>query len=144
MTREEISRSMECVLESDKRTIKNPISEYGWLFDKIYKWKKSLEQEPCEDAISREVVQKWYCQNCCGRGKHNCSYYPCNEIKDILNLPSVTPQPKTGHWIAVENEDMETVGYYCSECDLPMETENQTRFCPQCGSYNGGNDNGDE
>lgn len=49
MTREEILRSMEYALESDKRTIKNPISEYGWLFDKIYEWKKSLELEPCED-----------------------------------------------------------------------------------------------
>ena len=61
MTREEILRSMECVLESDKRTIKNPISEYGWLFDKIYKWKKSLEQEPktgyCEDIDRNKLLK---------------------------------------------------------------------------------------
>ena len=49
-------------------------------------------------------------------------------------LPPVTPQQRTGRWIAVENEEMKTVGYYCSECDLPMETENQTRFCPNCGT----------
>ncbi len=38
-----------------------------------------------------------------------------------------------GHWIAVENEEMETIGYYCSKCDLPMETEEQTDYCPNCG-----------
>lgn len=43
-------------------------------------------------------------------------------------------EPKMGRWLAVENEDMETVGYYCSECDLPMETEEQTSFCPNCGA----------
>ena len=55
-------------------------------------------------------------------------------IKYIEDLPSIQPKPKTGHWIAVENEEMKTVGYYCSECDLPMETEYQTKFCPNCGS----------
>lgn len=55
-------------------------------------------------------------------------------VDRIMDLPSVNPQPKTGHWIAEENEEMETIGYYCSECDLPMETENQTRFCPNCGA----------
>ena len=43
-------------------------------------------------------------------------------------------EPKTGRWIAVENEEMETVGYYCSKCDLPMETEQRTNFCPNCGA----------
>lgn len=49
-------------------------------------------------------------------------------------IKALKQEPKTGHWIAVENEEMETIGYYCSECDLPMETENQTRFCPNCGA----------
>ena len=39
-----------------------------------------------------------------------------------------------GHWIAEENEEMETIGYYCSECDLPMETEEKTNYCPNCGA----------
>lgn len=52
----------------------------------------------------------------------------------LYDLPPVTPQPKTGRWIAVENEEMEVVGYYCSECDLPMETKQRTNFCPNCGA----------
>lgn len=52
----------------------------------------------------------------------------------VKQLPSVTPKQKMGRWLAVENEDMETVGYYCSECDLPLETEERTPFCPNCGA----------
>ena len=54
------------------------------------------------------------------------SVYALDDLVEAIN--------KTGNWIAVENEEMETIGYYCSECDLPMETENQTRFCPNCGA----------
>lgn len=52
---------------------------------------KALEQEPCEDCISREYAIKQ-----CGFGMTNLL------IADSLRrLPPVTPQPKTGHWIPV-------------------------------------------
>ena len=60
-------------------------------------------------------------------------------IKDVADTLAkhgliVEQEPKPGHWIAEENEEMETIGYYCSECDLPMETEKRTDFCPNCGA----------
>lgn len=39
-----------------------------------------------------------------------------------------------GYWVAEENEEMEIVGYFCSECDCPMETEEKSNFCPNCGA----------
>ena len=39
-----------------------------------------------------------------------------------------------GKWIPTENEEMETDGYFCSVCSLPMETEEKTDFCPNCGA----------
>ena len=39
-----------------------------------------------------------------------------------------------GYWLATENEDMEVIGYYCSRCDLPMETDEKTDYCPNCGA----------
>ena len=39
-----------------------------------------------------------------------------------------------GKWIPTENEEMEIDGYFCSVCDLPMETEEKTDFCPNCGA----------
>lgn len=52
----------------------------------------------------------------------------------LTRLPSVIPQRKRGRWRSIENEDMKIVAYYCSECDLPMETEKRTMYCPNCGA----------
>jgi len=38
-----MDRSMECVMESDPRTLKNPQHEYGWLFETIAEWRKELK-----------------------------------------------------------------------------------------------------
>lgn len=94
---------------------------------------KALEQEPCEDCISRQAViialGEWIVS-----GEYQYTNATDYLVKRIKALPPVKLKSKIGHWIAVENEEMETMGYYCSECDLPMETENQTRFCPNCGA----------
>ena len=94
---------------------------------------KALEQEPCEDCISRQdVINAFYIQS----DDEGWWTGTVQDVEELLNsLQSTQSKPKTGHWIAVENEEMETIGYYCSECDLPMETENQTRFCPNCGCH---------
>lgn len=47
---------------------------------------------------------------------------------------NVRPIIPKGKWIATENEEMEIDGYFCSVCDLPMETEEKTDYCPNCGA----------
>lgn len=47
----------------------------------------------------------------------------------IKNLPPVTPQPKTGHWIFDEILDRH---YYCSECKS-MGVD-YWDYCPNCGA----------
>lgn len=37
-----LDRSMECTLESDPRSLKNPECEYGYLFDHIHKWRETI------------------------------------------------------------------------------------------------------
>ena len=39
-----LDHSMECVMESDKRTLRNPESADGWLFDIIHEWRKELDR----------------------------------------------------------------------------------------------------
>ena len=58
---------------------------------------KALEQEPCDDAISRQAVldKKELVELEDGQ-----SFY-CISPEDIETLPPVTPQPKTGNWIPV-------------------------------------------
>lgn len=59
-------------------------------------------------------------------------------MRDILHLPSVTPQRPKGEWI-VEQGDRET-GYdgciMCSECSA--EGFQEWEYCPNCGAEMGG------
>lgn len=56
-----------------------------------------------------------------------------NLFKALEIIKNGTPLPK-GRWIATENEEMNIDGYFCSCCDLPMETEERTKYCPNCGA----------
>ena len=59
---------------------------------------KLLAQEPCEDAISRQAVINALCDGCelFKSGEQTCRS-KCEEYHFLATLPSVTPQPKTGH-----------------------------------------------
>lgn len=99
---------------------------------------KALSVEPFEDAINRNNVEE--CIELMTDINGDTVY--AVRMSDIRQLHPVTPQPKIGKWLAVENEDMYTVDYYCSECDLPLETAERTPFCPNCGSKMGVEQNG--
>ena len=113
---------------------------------------KILEQEPCDDAISRQDAIR-ICEE---RGHDNSAY--C-----IRQLPSVNPQeqkycdrnicvsneyngigcdecevtksqnPKTGHW---DKKDLGHVEYsaVCSECGEWTYWSERSNFCPNCGA----------
>ena len=100
-----------------------------------------LEQEPCDDAISREktmqIVRKWFDRDAA----------PSDLKDEIESLPPVTPAEKVGHWIPPQCDDgMSDPIYYqvrCSECgfDLDPQTFGEElkkygadRFCPNCGA----------
>lgn len=76
---------------------------------------KALEQDPCEDCISRQAVMDivdFY--------KTNPQHYSADAlIDDIQKLPPVQPEQKAGHWIEKYAEDGcgELYSYWmCSEC----------------------------
>lgn len=86
-----------------------------------------LEQEPCEDAISREATLKPY------NGLNDEDTISVWLIrKNIEQQPPVTPQPKTGKWIDSPN------GYFthCSECGLHGDKGIYKHYgwCPKCGA----------
>ena len=88
-------------------------------------------QQPSEDCIRRQAVRELICQN---NDKYGYSDRFHEFTERCLHLPSVIPQRPEGRWIATENEEMNIDGYYCSCCDLPMETEEKTKYCPNCGA----------
>lgn len=60
---------------------------------------KALEQEPCDDAISRQAVLEAFKP----RGIAEDVWQECNEYKVLMSLPSVNLQPKTGHCTACKH-----------------------------------------
>lgn len=127
-----------------------PCNDYGDLYTIRKKWNtyeiikimdkiKKLAQ-PCENCVSREAVhdmvrklKRWCVRS--EDGKFNNVGLLYDDVQfGIENLPPVQPERAKGKWIAQENEEMQNVGYYCSNCDMLMETEDKTRFYPNCGA----------
>lgn len=119
MTREEAIDIVKCIAWHDLRPSEEDIEQAI----------ESLEQEPCEDAISRQaLIEKATSWN-----KHFTDSERCVSLTDIQNAPPVNPEPKTGHWINPTTMQCmkEQVFYYCSVCGKYADAN---KFCPNCGA----------
>lgn len=93
---------------------------------------KAIEQQPCEDCISREAVDEYI--------THLLSGYLYDEertrLEDlttyIWELPSVQPTRPTGHWI-VSYPDGARV-FKCNQCNKYADIHHATDYCPNCGA----------
>ena len=103
----------------------------------LYEAIKALEQEPCEDAISREdalmaLTGEWT----------DSTELIYRFIRQIRTLPSVDPQPKTGHWInwkEAGNYIPSETRFECSVCHDAAQTlcngfDLLSSYCPNCGA----------
>lgn len=113
---------------------------------------KALEQEPCEDAISREELLKaidtWDRFGVDDTNSlfrldnlslpHYVPYIHYDDvIKCIKGMPSVNPQePKAGHWI--DHQEGRWIYAKCSECGEIHDTA--SNYCPSCGCLMDKND----
>lgn len=111
---------------------------------------KTLEQQPCEDVVSRaEIIHTLNTMDryvadeltLCDTDKK----YPKNEVfivDDVYeliaeNLPSVQPQPKRGRWKYV----VDKTGHWVWECnDCVWQQRFATNYCPDCGADMRGED----
>ena len=93
---------------------------------------KALEQEPCEDAIDRKLVCAFIAGLISDDGERE------KGLEYIRNMPSVNPQPKTGHWIKMLLTDMSDIAGQCSECGFIHKFIGghtaQYNYCPNCGA----------
>lgn len=90
---------------------------------------EALDQQPCEDAIRRDMVKKWICNTC--PDDSECQR-DCDAIKGIDALPSVTQ--KSGRWIFVDKAKEHA---HCSECDygnVDLFDGRPHNYCPNCGA----------
>ncbi len=87
---------------------------------------QALEQEPCTDSVSVEAVIEWLKDKDIIKLKSQEE----NAIKELQQVYSVKPQPKTGHWI--DHQEDRWIYAKCSECGSVRNT--QTNYCPNCGA----------
>ena len=125
MTREEIEKLPiiiamvldESVLVDTKEKIHEKLTEVCNLAI------KALEQEPCEDAISRQAELEYIEGSEAELGHSSENELVCQDIKE---LPPVTPQPKTAYVIVDEDGNIE-----CSNCG---SYECWGNYCINCGA----------
>lgn len=95
-----------------------------------------LDQQSCEDAVSRKAVIKAVDAHTNEDGTLD------DDISIILeDLPSATPIRPKGAWTAIDEEPHETwecdhCGFVidCSGCVDPTEYRDTFKFCPRCGT----------
>lgn len=137
----------KCFVE---RSARNHSGKCGFEHLELAEWLRELkvykEQEPCDDAISREAALEAILTRVpdfCG-GDEGGNLVGRNETASyIRNLPSVTPKQKTGEILTDSAIFTDINGFerivkkttYCSlcKCDLGYNGDLLTHYCPNCG-----------
>ena len=95
----------------------------------------ALDQEPCEDAISRQaaidIIESWL----------SCKGYNDTERRVMRAIESILydlPTPKQGQWIAIDEEphedyECDRCGYVISVYTANIEPHTEYKYCPSCG-----------
>ncbi len=110
-----------------------------WLKD----YKRLLEQQPCEDCISREETKQFLYERIDRLNDDELYDIFSKIIDDMYNeLPSVTPQPKMGRWMTWKeagNDIPSETRFECSVCHDAAQTlcnglDLLSTYCPNCGA----------
>ena len=112
----------------------------------------SCSEKPnrCEDAVSRQAVLEGLASIAKAKAKSDAQKAMMGRTMFFVEqLPSASTE-KTGRWIAQDIHNCHT-DFKCSECGyihsfmhLYGEPTADYTYCPNCGSYNGGGNNGNE
>ena len=111
---------------------------------------KILEQQPCDDCISRQAVEEMIKAEMPERGmweiegdkegdkeKETVCEVCVDLMQKLSELQPVTPQPKTWKWEVCEVVDFGdwkgTEKYKCSKCGEKVGVF-KSNFCPNCGA----------
>ena len=89
-----------------------------------------LKSTPCDDCISRQAAVASLTKTSGIRG---------DALKALYDLPSVTLQPKIGHWIKYQEPWGGMQGWKCSNCRNHYDvscvyTIIPYNYCPNCGA----------
>lgn len=95
---------------------------------------KALEQQPCDDAVSRKAVDELSKELV--HTTRDKADFLCNFWEGLQKLPPVTPQQKYGKWISLENRFDLGDRVKCSECGqvFVVGDDVSRNYCPNCGA----------
>ena len=114
-----------------KKEVLERIAKREAEIDKYIKELEKCNQQPGEDAVSRQAVINTIFY----KSDNSCDVVLSTDLMDrIKQLPSVTPQRKRGKWIFREDMGHQ---YCCSECGCPKPSVNDYYYkkiigCPYC------------
>lgn len=96
---------------------------------------KALEQDSCEDCISRQAAIDAFEKFIHELGIEDEPYNYGEMALSVQNVPSVNPQSKIGHWIySIYGDFHEQGNWLCSHCNYQFNHGNgQAEYCPKCG-----------
>jgi hypothetical protein len=119
MTREEAIQAL-------KKEKKTALHENKVAFDMAI---KALEQEPCEDAVSRKAIDLLCFEFLRANSDDNCAFY-----ERFRDLPPVTPTRKVGKWIEIKNKKGAVIALRCDCCEKSPKHAIRSLWCPNCGA----------
>ena len=112
--------NMPCITPEEMQKCKDIVKKY------------TPEQEPCDDAVSRQEVLDLLVKY-----DNDMEFDVYSEIFDSIDkLPSVRPQEQTGEWIALESRFELGDRLKCSECGqvFVVGDDVSRKYCPNCGA----------
>lgn len=149
-TQQEVCKFLANLMDVLEKQMEEPykVSEYDkdhiWYRGKQYiSLRRFLEvkSKTCDDAISRQAVLDII--NFEDNWLHDTQSHNANTKIAFSGLKSkvkalqpVKPQQKTGKWITLKDEYGDIHEAVCSCCD--KNGNHKWAYCPNCGSYNGG------
>lgn len=136
MTREEAIANLKMIGVAFVEPI---TKEQGKLIDDTFDMAiKALEQEPCEDCISRQAVVDAL-SHMCSEDENEITVSRANVCAMLKYLPSAQTERKKGKWITnlyAFGEDR----YECNRCH--NTAFHCYDYCPNCGADMRGDENG--
>jgi hypothetical protein len=104
---------------------------------------EALEQQPCEDCVSREEAIDRMMRKNMPVGEDNTKerfrYLQwLSDLETIKELQSVKPQRSKGRWIQQEDIHKHHYGwFFCSECGAFLMSADGANYCSCCGAEMG-------
>ena len=97
---------------------------------------KALEQQPCEDCISREHLINKIGSVDGLEGVENSNLFAKHYMDIVKSAPSVTPTRPAGKWEYVQYDTPNIGNWHCSRCrGLYYSTDKpRWKYCPSCGA----------